>query len=103
MNTRFSLLIGNASEIATLQRHIKGIGALKNRRADYVCIDDLPMPPWDSVCNAEFWTSSKDIDFRSHLARPHNSFDIASTEGNVVHLKTVSGFGADAAGGESPF
>ena len=31
------------------------------------------------------------------MARPRNSFDIASTEGNVVHLKT------DATSGESPF
>ena len=66
--------------------------------------DDLPMPPWDSVCKAEFWTSSTYVDFRSHLARPRNSFDIGSSEGNVVHLKTVSGSGgsgADATGGES--
>ena len=37
------------------------------------------------------------------LARPRNSFDIASSEENVVHLKTVSGSGADATGGEFPF
>ena len=39
----------------------------------------------------------------TRLNRPRNSFDIASSEGNVVHLKTASGSGADAAGGESPF
>ena len=103
VNTQFSLLIGNTSEIATLQRHIKGIGALKFRCADWVYADDLPMPPYDSVCKAKFWTSSKDVDFKSHLARPRVSFDIASSEGNVVLLKTVSGYGADATGGESPF
>ena len=103
VETLLSFLIGNTSEIATLQHHIKGIGALKFRCAGWVYIDDLPMPPWDSVCQAEFWTSSKYVDFRSHLARPRNSFDIASSEGNVVHLKTVSGSGADATGGESPF
>ena len=84
-------------------RHIKGIGALKFRCADWVYTDDLPMPPWGSVCKAELWTSSKYVDFKSHLARPRNSFDIASSEGNVVHLKTAYGSGADAAGGESPF
>ena len=36
-------------------------------------------------------------------ARPRNSFDIAGSEGNVVHLKTVSSSGADATGAESPF
>ena len=91
------------TEIATLQRHIKGIVALKFRCADLVYTDDMPMPPWDSVCKAEFWTSSKYVDFRSHLVRPRNSFDIASFEGNVVHLKTVSGSGADVTSGESPF
>ena len=103
MDTPFSFITGNTSEIATLQRHIKGIGALKFRCADWLHTDDLPMPPWDSVCKAEFWTSSKYVDFRSHLARHCNSFDIASSEGNVVHLKTVSGSGADATVGESPF
>ena len=103
VNTQFSLLIGNTSEIATVQRHIKGIGALKFRCADWVYTDDLPMPPWDSVCKAEFSTSSKYVDFRSHLARLRNSFDIASSEGNVVHLNTVSGCDADATSGESPF
>ena len=82
---------------------IKGIGALDFRCADWVYTDDLPVPSWDSVCKAEFWTSSKYVDFRSHQARPRNSFDIASSEGNVVHLKTASGSGADATGGESPF
>ena len=57
----------------------------------------------DSVCKAEFWTSSKYVDFRSHLATPRNSFDIASSEGNVVQLKIVFGSGADTTGGESPF
>ena len=103
VNTQFSLLIGNTSEITTLRRHVKGIGALKFRCVDWVYIDDLPMPPGDFVCKAEFWTSSKYEDFRSHLARPRNSFDIASSEGNVVHLKTAFGSGADATGGESPF
>ena len=103
LDTQFFSTTGNASEIATLQRHIKGIGALKFRFADWVYTDDMPMPPWDSVCKAEFWTSSEYADFRSHLARPRNSFDIARSEGNVVHLKTVSGSGADATGGESPF
>ena len=103
MNTQFSLPIGNTSEIATLERHIKESGALKFRRADWVYTDDLPMPPWDSVCKAELWTSSIYVDFRSYLARPRNSFDIASPEGNVVHLKTVSGSSADATCGESPF
>ena len=103
LDTLFFSTTGNTSEIASLQRHIKGIGALKFRSADWVYIDDMPMPPWDSVCKAEFWPSSKYVDFRSHLARPRNSFDIASSEGNVVHLKAVSGCGADATGGESPF
>ena len=103
LDTQFFSTTGNTSEIATLQCHIKGIGALKFRCADRVYTDDRPMPPWDSVCKAEFWTSSKYVDFRSHLARPRNSFDIASSEGNVVHLKIVSGSGADATGGESPF
>ena len=103
VNTQFSLLIGNSSEIATLQRHIKGIGGLKFCCVAWVYTDDLPMPPWDSVCKAEFWTSSKYVDFRSHLARPRNSFDIASSEGNVVHLKTASGSHANATGGEPPF
>ena len=103
LDTQFFSITGNTSEIATLQRHIKGIGALKFRCACWVYTDDMPMPPWDSVCKAEFWTSSKYVDFRSHLARPRNTFDIASSEGNVVHLKTVSGSGADALGGESPF
>ena len=61
------------------------------------------MPPWDFVCNAEFWTSSKYVGFKSHLATPRNSFDIASSEGNVVYLKTISGSGACGTGGESPF
>ena len=61
------------------------------------------MPPCDYVCKAEFWKSSKYVDFRRHLARPRNSFDIASSEGNVVHLKTISGSGADTTGGGSPF
>ena len=69
----------------------------------WVYTDDLPMPPCDSVCKAELWTSSKHVDFRSHLARPLNCCDIASSEGNVVHLKTASGYGADATRGESPF
>ena len=103
LDTQFFSVTGNTSEIATLQRHIKGIGALKSRYAEWVYTDDLPMPPWDCVCKAEFWTSSKYVDFRSHLAGPRNFFDIASSEGNVVHLKTVSGSGADASGGESPF
>ena len=103
LDTQFFSTTGNTSKIATLQRHIKGIGALKFCCADWVYTDDMPMPPWDSVCKAEFWTSSKYVDFRSHLARPRNSFDIASSEGNVVHLKTISGSGADAIGGESPF
>ena len=103
MHTQLSFVIGNTSEIATVLRHIKEIGALKFRCADWVYIDDLPMPPWHSVRKAKFWTSSKYIDFRSHLARPSNSFHIASSEGNVVHLKTVSGSSADATGGESPF
>ena len=103
VDTQFSFITGNTSEIATLQRHIKGIGASKFRCADLVCTDDLPMPRWDFVCKAEFWTSSKCVDSWSHLARPRNSFDIASSEGNVVHLKKVSAFGAYANGGESPF
>ena len=103
VDTQFSFVIGNTSEIAALQRYIKGIGALKFRCADWVYTDDLPMPPWDSVCKAEFWTSSKYVDFRSRLARPRNSCDIASSEGNVVHLKTIVGSGADATVGESPF
>ena len=85
VDTQFSFVIGNTSEIATLQRHIKGTGVLKFRCADCVYTEDLPMPPWDSVCKAEFWTSSKYVDLRSHLARPRNSFDIATSEGNVVH------------------
>ena len=44
VNTQFSLLMGNTSEIA-LQRHIKGIGALKFHCAHWVYIDDLPTPP----------------------------------------------------------
>ena len=84
VNTQFFLLIGNTSEIATLQLHIKGIGAVKFRCADCVFPDDLPMPPWDSVCKAEFWTSGKYVDFRSHLATQRNFFDVASSEGNVV-------------------
>ena len=103
MDTQFSFITGNTSEIATLHIHIKGIGALKFRCADWGDIDDLPMPPWDSVCKAEFWASSKYVDFRSHLAITRNSFHIASSEGNVVHLKTAFGSGADATGGESPF
>ena len=79
VNTQFSLPIGNTSEIATLQRHIKGIGAPKFRCADWV-YTELPMPPWDSVCKAEFWTSSKYVDFRSHLARPPNSFEVVNSE-----------------------
>ena len=59
VNTQFSLLIAKNSEIATLQRHIKGIGALNFRCEDLVYTDDLPMPPWDFVCKAEFLTSSK--------------------------------------------
>ena len=102
LDTQFFSTTGNTSEIATVQRHIKGIGALKFRCADWVYTNDMPMPPWDSVCKTEFWTCSKYVDFRSHLARPRNSFD-ASSEGNVVPLKTVSGSGADANGGESPF
>ena len=57
------------------------------------------MPPWDCVCKAEFWTSRKYANFRSHLSRPCNSLD----DGNVVHLRTVGGTGADAGGAESPF
>ena len=102
-NTQFSLLIRNTSEIATLQRHIQGIGALKFICADWVYTYESPMPPWDSVCKDQFSISSKYVDLRSHLARPCNSFDIASAEGNVVHLKTVSSFDVDATGGESPF
>ena len=49
VDTQFSFILGNTSEIATLQRHIKGIGALKFRCADWVYTDDLPMPPSDSV------------------------------------------------------
>ena len=37
------------------------------------------------------------------MAGPHNSFDIASPKGNVVHLRTIFGSGADATGGDSPF
>ena len=104
VDTQLSFTIGNTCEIATLQRHIKGIGALKFRCADWVYTDDLPMPmpPWDSVCKAEFWTSSKYVHFRSHLARPRNSFSIVSSEGNVLHLKTISGCGADATCGDPP-
>ena len=94
LDTQFFSITGNRSEIAMLQRHIKEIGPLKFRRADWAYTDDLPMPPWDSVCKAEFWTSSKYVDFKSRLARPRNSFDVASSEGNVVHLNTVSGSGA---------
>ena len=36
------------------------------------------------------------------MARPRNSFDIVSREGNVVHLKTVFGADVDAIGGEPP-
>ena len=43
------------------------------------------------------------VDFKSHLDRLRNSFDIAGSEGNVVHLKTFSGSDAHAIGGESPF
>ena len=87
-DTQFSFITASASEIATFQRHIKGIGALKFRCADWVYTDDLPMPPFGSVCKAEFSTSLKYVDFRSHVARPPNSFDVASSEANVVHLKT---------------
>ena len=103
VDIQFFFVIGNTSEIAILQRHIKGIGALKFRCADWVYADNLPIPHGDSVCKAEFWTSSKYVDFKSHLARPCNSFDIAISEGNVVHLKTICGSNADATGGESPF
>ena len=54
VNTHFSLLMGNTSEIATLHRHIKGIGVPKFRCADWLYTDDLPMPPSDSICKAEF-------------------------------------------------
>ena len=103
LDTQFFSIRGNTSEIATVQRRIKGIGAFKFRCADWVYIDDMPMPPSDSVCKAEFWTSSKYVDLRSHLAKPRNSFDIVSSEGNVVHLKIVSGSGADATGDGPPF
>ena len=103
VNAYFSLRRGNTSEIGTLQHYIKGIAALKFRCADLVYTDDLSMPPWDSVCKAEFYTSSKHVDFKSHLATPRNSFDIASSEVNVLHLKTASDSDADATGGESPF
>ena len=76
---------------------------LKFRCANWMYTDDLPMFAWDSACMAEFWTSSKYVDFSSHLATRGNSFDIARSEGTVVHLKTVSGSGADATSGESPF
>ena len=103
VDTQFSFITGNTFEIAMLDRHIKGIGALKLRCADWLYTDDLCMPPRDFVCKAEFWTSSKYVDLRSHRVRPRNSFDIARFEGNVVHLQTASGFGADATGAESPF
>ena len=61
------------------------------------------MPSRDSVCKAEFWTSSKYVDFRSHLARPRNAFDISRSEGNVVHFETGFVSGANATGGDSPF
>ena len=92
----------NASEIATLQRLIKGIGALKFRCADWVYSEESPMPLWDCVGKAEFWTSGRDINFRSHLSRPCNSFDVAGVEGNAVHLRAVGGTGADAGGAELP-
>ena len=50
VDTLFSFIIGNTSEIATLQHHIKGICALKFRRAEWVYSDDLPLPPWDTMC-----------------------------------------------------
>ena len=81
MNPQFSLLIGNTTEIATLQRHIKGIGALKFHYANWVYTHDLPMPLWHSIHMAEFWTSSKYVDFRSHLAKPRNFLSLLATTG----------------------
>ena len=49
LDTQFFSITGSTSEIATLQRHIKGIGAFKFSRADWVYNDDMLMPPWDSV------------------------------------------------------
>ena len=68
VNRGFSLLIGKTSEIAALQHHIKGIGALKFRCADWVYSDHLPMSPSAVVCKAEFPTSSKNVDFGSYQA-----------------------------------
>ena len=100
-STLCSPISENTSNIANFQHHVKGIGAPKFYCADWVYNEENPIPLLDCVCKAEFWTSGKWANFRSHLARRHNPFDVARFDENVVHLRTFGGIGANAGGSDS--